>query len=416
MVPPLARAQDALRNSLAGDAAAEAQTRLQTNQPYTFKEGDFKLLVVPSMEVDWNDNVELSKSDAQSDFILEPFLQLTGSYPLTQRNVLRLSVGVGYYDYLRHSTNSGVRLSSDSQLSFDMYIKDFWINFHDRFALTEDSSTEPAVAGTSLYGTFINTAGLTATWDLEDVTLVAGFDHQNLLSSSGEFSYLDRYSEYPLLRAGFRFRPDLTAGVEATAGFTTYDEAVLNNNQSYSAGLYADWKPSTSLRVQPRAGFTTYQFQHTSQSDDIYFLGYQPTATSIQTQDLNTWYADLTVAQQVTKAINYGFSAGHEIRLGIESDVIEDYYFRPTVTWSIIKDLGLTTSFTYEHGNEGLGNVLGNVVENYNWYGGGLAVTYPLMKRLLLTLNYRLTVRSSTISSQEYTQNLVGVRVAYQLP
>jgi hypothetical protein len=419
MVPRMACAQDALRNSLAGDAAAEAQ-RLQQSAPqaYTLKEGDFRLLAVPSLEMDWNDNVNLSKSNAESDFILEPFLQLTGSYPLTQHNLLRLSVGVGYYDYLRFGSYSGVRVASDSLLSFDMFIKDFWINLHDRFSLTEDSSTEPTVAGTAIYGTFNNTAGLTTIWDLNRAVLTAGYDHLNSISASGEFSYLDRSSEYPLVRAGLRLRPDLTAGVEGTAGFTTYDQAVLNNNQSYSAGVYADWKPSSYFRVQPRVGFTTYQFQHTSQSDQIYYFGSPPPAPggSIQTKDLNAWYADLTVTHQVSKAVGYGLSAGHEIRLGIESDVVEDYYVRPNITWTIIKDLGLTTSLSYEHGNQGLGNVTGNIVETYNWFGGGLSVTYPLMKRLILGLTYRFTFRSSNLSSDDYTQNLVGLRLAYQIP
>jgi hypothetical protein len=419
MATRLACAQDSLRNSMTGDAAAAASRLQQSPQLYTFKAGDFSLLAVPSFEVDWNDNVNLSKTDAQSDFILEPFLQLTGRYPLTQRNVLSLSIGVGYYDYLRFSTNSGLRMSSDSQISFDMYIKDFLINFHDRFSLTEDPSTEPAVAQTANFGSFINTVGLTTIWDLEDVVLTAGYDHQNYLSVAGQFDYLNHSSELPVVRAGLRLRPDLTAGVEATAGYTTYDQSVLNDNVSYSAGLYADWKPSSSLHVQPRAGLTIYQFQNTSQSAQVYYFGSPPSSLadqSIRTSDVSSWYADLTVAHQITKAISYGFSAGHEIRLGIESDLVDDYYFRPNVNWTIFKDVSLNPSFFYEHGHQGFGNVTGNLVETYSWYGGGFTANYPLMKRLLLSLTYRFTVRSSDILTDSYTQNLVGLRLAYQLP
>jgi hypothetical protein len=416
----LASAQDSLRNSLAGDAAAAAQRRQMASQFYTVKAGDFRLLVVPSVEMDYNDNVTLSKTDAQSDFILEPLLQLTGSYPVTQRNLLSLSVGVGYWDYLQHSTNNGLRLTSDSQLSFDMYIKDFRINFHDRFSLTEDSSTEAAVAGTGLYGTFNNTAGFTTTWDLEDVVLTLGYDHHNSLSSSGQFNYLDRSSELPMARAGFKFNPQLTVGVEGTASFTTYDHAVLNDNQSYSAGLYADWNPGTYFHIQPRAGYTIYQFQHTSQSAQIFDLTPSgtpitaPAGESIQTSDLNSWYADLTVSHEASEAVSYSFSAGHEIRLGIESDVIEDWYIRPNIKWTIIKDLRLNTSLLYEHGNQGAGNVSGNLTETYDHYGGGLVISYPLMKMLMVSLNYRLTLRSSDIPDRGYAQNLVGLRFTYR--
>ena len=416
----MASAQESLRNSLAGDAAAEASRQQAGSQNYTYKAGDFRLLVAPSVGMEWNDNVNLVKTNAQSDFILEPLVQLTGSYPVTQRNLFLFSAGVGYDEYLEHGQYSAVRLNTDSQLSFDMYIKDFWINFHDRFSAVEDPGAQASLARTARYGTFMNTAGLTTTWDLEDVVLTLGYDHRNSLATSGEYSYLDQSAELPLARAGFRINSQLTAGVEGTASFTTYDQAVLNNNQSYSAGLYADWKPGSFFHIQPRAGYTIYQFQHTSQS---FAINHQigsglpivlPAGQSIQTSDLNTWYADLTVSHQASKLASYAFSAGHEIRLGIQSDAIEDWYFRPNVTWTIFKDVSLNTSLFYEHGNQGAGNVTGNLAETYDWYGGGLTASYPLMKKLMFSLNYRLTLRSSNTADRDYAQNIVGLRLTYQ--
>jgi hypothetical protein len=431
LVTGLADAQDSLRNSLAGDAAAEAQRQQVTNQLYTFKAGDFRLLAVPSVEMDYNDNVTISKINAQSDFILKPLVQLTGSYPVTQQNLLSLAVGLGYDEYLEHSRYSGLRVDSASQLSFDMRIKDFLINFHDRFSFTRDPSTEASLAGTAEYGGLMNSAGLTTTWDLEDVVLTLGYDHQNFISSASQFSYLDRSSELPMARAGFKIRPDLTVGVEGTASFASYDQAVLNNNSSYSAGLYADYKPGSYFDMQPRAGYVIYQFQHTSQTAP--YLQYLQSAQSaqilpvtpppayivpetqtIQTENLSTWYADLTLSHQASDAVNYALSAGHEMRLGIEADLIEDWYFRPNITWKIVKDLNLNTSLFYEHGNEGAGNVSGNLTETYDWYGGGLNISYPLMKKLTLNLNYRLTLRSSDIPDRDYAQNIVGLRLTYQ--
>src|ERR1035441_9325852 len=53
----LAFAQEALRNSIAGDAAAEAMSHQQASGAYTVKSGDFRLLVSSSLGVDWNDNI-----------------------------------------------------------------------------------------------------------------------------------------------------------------------------------------------------------------------------------------------------------------------------------------------------------------------------------------------------------------------
>jgi hypothetical protein len=417
----LASAQDALRYSLAGDAMAEAQRQqILTPQPYTFKSGDFRLLVVPSLEVDYNDNVTLVKTDAQSDFILKPLLQMTGSYPISLQNLLFFDIGLGYNEYLEHGQYSALQVNSDSQLSLDMRIKDFLINFHERFSFYEDPGAEASLAGTGQYGTFMNFAGLSTTWDLEDVSLTLGYDHLNMLASSGQFSYLNHSSELPLARAGFKFTPQLTAGVEASASFMRYDQNVLNDNQSYSAGLYADWKPDPFLDVQPRAGYTIYQFQHTSQSAQIFELTPSgvpvvvPAGETIQTSDLSAWYAGLTVTHKVSEAVSYSLSTGHEIRAGLQSDVIEDSYFRPNIKWAIIKDLDLNTSLFYEHGNQGEGNVTGNLTETYDHYGGQFMVSYPVMKKFKLSLNYRLTLRSSNLPDRDYAQDVVGIRLAYQ--
>ena len=417
----LACAQESLRNSLAGDAAAEAQRQQVASQGYTYKAGDFRLFVAPSLEVDWNDNVNLSKTDAQSDFIFNPLLQLTASYPLTQRNLFSLLVGVGYDEYLQHSALSRAYISSGSMLSFDMYIKDISIDFHDRFNMTANSESEAAISGTALYGTFMNTAGLAVTWDLEDVVLTLGYDHQNTLSEFQQFDYTDNYAELPLARAGVHLRPDLTVGVEGTASFTTYDHAVLNDNQSYSMGAYADWNPGLYFHVQPRAGYTIYQFQHTSQSAEVFELTptgipvIVPTAPSIQTADLNSWYADLTVSHEISKAVSYHLSAGHQIRLGIQSDAVEDSYFRAGITLAVFRNVDLSTTLSYEHGDQGAGSLTGNLKETYDQYGAGFVVGYALMKELKASLNYQLTLRSSTLAQARYTDNLVGLRLTYQV-
>ena len=61
-------------------------------------------------------------------------------------------------------------------------------NFHDSFSYIQEFCHEPAVSGPVSYGTFQNTAGLSGTWDLNDVTLTLGYDHQNVLATSSQFS------------------------------------------------------------------------------------------------------------------------------------------------------------------------------------------------------------------------------------
>jgi hypothetical protein len=74
----------------------------------------------------------------------------------------------------------------------------------------------------------------------------------------------------------------------------------------------------------------------------------------------------------------------------------------------------LQTSLFYEHGVEGGGQQASLIEKNYDWYGGGLSLSYSPMKKVRLSLNYRLTLRSSNVASREYTQNMVGLTLTYQ--
>lgn len=393
------RGQQPLQNLPAATREMQLRPIHPEEEAYTLRAGDFRLLVTPSLELDYNDNVTLSRHDTVQDFILRPLLELDGTYPVSQLNMLRFNVGVGYDWYLRHDEFSALRLVSGSELSFDASVKDFLFNVHDRFQYIQDPAEQASVANTGRYGGLDNTAGLSGTWNLRDVKLTLGYDHQNFVSSSSEFSYLNRATEMVVGRAGFQVTPALDTGVEAGGSFTRYEQDFLNNGQGLSAGAFAGWRPSDFIRVEARGGYTAFFFEQTSRA--------------IRAANQDGIYASLTVSHDITKAIRYSVAVGHELRLGTSADLIEDYYVRPSVDWYIIRDLKLTTYLSYEHGKQGEGELGAALSETYDWVGTGLAISYPITRKLTATLRYRLTLRSSDLSEGDYTQNLVGVMVAY---
>jgi hypothetical protein len=395
-------AQEALRTSMAGEAAAEARREQWQSQAYTIKSGDFKLLATPSLGLDYNDNVYLSQSNLEGDFILRPMLQLTATYPITLQNLLSLNVGVGYDYYFDHDDLSGLRLTADSGVSFDATVKDFMINVHDRFSYVRDPATQASIAGTNAaeYVTFNNIAGLLVTGDLNDFIPSIGYDHLNVISGSGQYDYLTHSSEIVIARAGLALYPTLTAGAEGSVNFTTYDQPVLNDNTAYTVGGYANWQPGQYFNGQLRAGYSIYDFHQTS--------------GVIKAEDQNAWYFDVTLSHQPTEALGYALSVGRQLLPGTErTDLTEIFYVRPSVTWSIIQNLKLQTYLDYEHGKQATISVVGNFSENYDWLGAGIGLTHPLLKKLTASLNYRITVRTSNINGRDYTQNLVGLILTY---
>ncbi len=399
-------AQEALQNSLTSQAVAKTRDQQMQNPDYTFKDGDFRMLVSPYLSAEWNDNVNLSQVNRMDDYIITPGVGVTSSYQLTQRNVLFLDISVGYERYLKHPNLSSFTLNSASRtgLSFDIGIKDVTLNLHDWISYSQDSAQSSAVANTANYGTFENTIGLSADWDLNQITLSAGYDHQTVLSTSGEFDQVDHSAELFYLRSGFQVHPEVTLGLEGTASFTRYDKDVLNNNDAYTVGPYVTFTPGNYFQVTARGGYSIYQFQQTSQF--------------IQTSDQDSWYASLTVTHDILESLSYSLAVGHETQLGVESDLSEDDYVRPNITWRIIKDWDFNTGLFYEHGKQGVGSVTtgpGNLNQNYtyDYYGGSLILNHALTSRLSLSLSYRLTLRSSDQPDQTYTQNLVGLQLTY---
>jgi len=397
-----ASAQQALMNSLNNGPVANQS--LEQPSDYTYKNGDFRLWVTPSLDLQWDDNVQISQGAQESDFITRPTLGLMTTYPVSQQNLIKLDVNAGYSLYATHDNLDSFYLQSGSGLSFDVFIKDVQINLHDNFSYVQDSSQNSQVANTGSYGTFQNDAGLSASWDLTRVVLSAGYDHQNVQSTSGQFAQSDQATETLFARAGYVVSPRLTAGLESSASFTAYDQALLNNNQSYSMGAYADYKPDAYFDFQPRAGYVIYQYDQTSQS--------------LQTANLNSWYADLRVTHAISDAISYSIDAGHRVTLGVQSDATSAWYVTPSATWNLTKNWTLNTSMSYENGQQGTGSTQlmpnANLVsESYSYYTGTLGVAHPITSRLAFNFDYRVTTRSSSAQERGYTQNVLELQLTY---
>jgi len=414
-------AQQALQNMVSEDQAALSRSQhMQSTESgdYTFKSGDFRMMVSPSVALQYNDNVNLAQTNALDDYIVMPLVGVTASYPLTQQNLLYLDFSVGYNWYLKNPSFSSLSVNSMSGtgLSFDMVVKDLTINLHDQVNYTEGvgqqgggptlsyNSGTANVANTATFGTFQNTVGLLGTWDLNQVKLSLGYDHQNIISTSGQFNNIDHSAEIVMARAGFQLHPQVTAGMEATAAFTRYDQQILNNNNQYTVGPYVEYRPGKFFTLTARGGYSYSQFDQTS--------------ALIKTSSQGSWYANLSISHAVTDFLTYSFDVGREVQLGAVSDLEEDWYIRPNCTLTIINGLTLSPYFFYEHGNQGTGStgsIPGYLNGAFDYYGGGITLSHAITGRLSGSLSYQYMSHSSATPNSTYTQNLVALQITYHL-
>ncbi|HEV2840263.1 MAG TPA: hypothetical protein VGW39_02970 [Chthoniobacterales bacterium] len=427
---PMALAQDAIRPSLAGEAAAEARRQSIDNIPYNLQLGPMRLRFSATLGFEYNDNVNLSEdatavfpnpfggtfvvvTEKQSDFIIRPQVNINLLWPITQLNTFKLDLGIGYAFYMDHSeydTNS-LLLSPGSQLAFDIFVGDFRINIHDRFSLEQDPIAEASLSNVADYGRFQNTAGISVLWDLNAAVATLGYDHYNFISTTDRFEYLDRSAE--MLNGSLAFTPNsaMSVGVEGAMVWTTYDQNVMNDSDSYSAGVFLETQVTANVKFRIAGGYQNIDFDNNGLVNDFH--------------DLDDYYANAMLSHRVNSVLTHSLAAGHETQLGINSNYVQLNYVRHTANWNILYHTLLSTELFYEDAEDsgGLGQPIVPgpglpllnpfAAEDMTRYGGAITLGYQLTQHVTLGFRYQYIQKDSNLPLRDYSQNRVSLDGTY---
>ena len=424
-----ARAQDAIRPSLAGEAAAEARRQSLDKIPYNLQVGPIKFRFSATMGFEYNDNINLAEdgtavfpsptgpivvtTEPQEDFILRPQVNLNALWPITQLNTLKLDIGVGYAFYLDHSNynTNGVLVSPGSQVAFDIFVGDFRINLHDRFSLEQDPIAEVALSNVADYGRFQNTVGVSVLWDLNQAVVTLGYDHYTFISTTDVFDYLDRNAEILSGSIGFTPSSTITVGLEGSLIYTYYDQNILNDSQTYTLGAFMETQLTSYLKLRVAGGFQSIDFDNTGLVNDAH--------------DLNDYYANALLSHRVNSVLTQNIAVGHETQLGVNSNYVKLNYARHTTTWNILFHTLLSTELFYEDADDsggsgilfapvpGVANVNPFVAEHIHRYGGALTLGYQLTPHVTLGLRYQYTQKNSDQPLRDYRQNRIAFDGTY---
>src|SRR5262249_40277319 len=132
-----------------------------------------------------SDNIRLETLDPKADVIFRPEISARMTYAVSAGNNINLALGAGYSAYAQHSEFNRWFVTPGTELSFDVYADDFWLNSHDRLSIQENSYQDPTVVGVANYAQLQNAAGVTTTWDLNKMAVQIGYDHVNYVELSG---------------------------------------------------------------------------------------------------------------------------------------------------------------------------------------------------------------------------------------
>ena len=397
LLVPVARAQEAVRPSLAGEAAAEARRQSIDQIPYNLLLGPVRFRFSVTTGVEYNDNINLAETGKQSDVIIRPQFNIDAIWPVTELNTLKFDLGLGYSFYLDHSNynTNGVLIQPGSQLSFDIFVSDWRINLHDRFSLQQDPVAELQLSNVVDYGRFENTAGISALWDLNKAVLTFGYDHYTYVSTTDTFSYLDRNAEVLSFSAYFALTSTTGAGLETSAVYNYYDQAFLNDSVTYSIGPFVETQITNYLKLRAAVGYQ--------------FVGFDDGGAVRDSSDANDFYANILLSHRVNAAITQTIAAGHESQLGVNSNFVELNYVRHTATWNVINRVLLATELFFEDGDDS-GGIFSEHIQRY---GGAATLGYQLTPHITLGLRYQYTQKQSDQPLRDYKQNRVSFDATY---
>ncbi|MEP6808713.1 MAG: outer membrane beta-barrel protein [Chthoniobacterales bacterium] len=411
----LVRAQDAIRPSLAGEATAEARRQSFDQIPYNLLLGPVRFRFSATAGIEYNDNINYAEVNKLEDFIFRPQVNFNALWPITQLNTLRLDIGLGYAFYLDHSNynTNAILLSPNSALSFDIFVSDFRINFHDRFSLEQDPIGEPGLSNVADYGRFQNTAGVSVLWDLNKAVLTLGYDHYNFIATTSDFDYLDRNSDSLTGSVSVAATSTTGIGVEGSYILTRYDQNFLNGSDTYSAGVFVETQITNNVKLRVAGGYQDIR----SDSNTVTFGPFPPGVipggagfvTFADRANSDDYYVNLLLSHRINAALTHSISAGHESQLGVNSNYVRVNYVRHTASWNIINRTLLATELFYEDAEDS-----GGIVdEHLQRYGGGVSLGFQLTQHVTLGARYQYTRKDSDVPLRDYKQNRVSLDGTY---
>ncbi len=298
---------------------------------------------------------------------------------------------------MKHSELDRAFITPGTELSFDLYVGDFWINFHDRVSITEDAYQDPTVSGTGDYARLENAVGVASLWDLNKVVLRAGYDHVNYVNLTHNGGQTEGQSELFSTSAGYAIQPETKVGVDLGAGLIHYRSASTNqfgDATQWSAGGFYEREVSQYLRFRGGAGYTVYQPDSgASLPNGGQFSGV---------------YGQVGLTHRITQYVDYTLSGGRNISFTFYGGTVDLYYVYLQANWKVLQKTTISTPLTYEHGKQA--TAFG---ETFDRYGTGISFGRNLARKLNGSLGYQFYWRDSDVAGQSYTVNVVSLSLSY---
>jgi hypothetical protein len=396
--PVTTDAKAGVRDSLAGEKAAQKLRDSIEEESYNLRYGPGRFQVEGGLSVWLNDNVFRSDNDRREDLTLNPEVRVKAWWPVSDLNVLRLSLGVGYEWYADNTQlNADAPLiTPGTEVVFNIFAGDFRIKLHDRFSYQESLVINSGMVENERFFNFNdvgkfsrleNLGGFDVDWDLNKLILSAGYAHETFQAYTEGFDYLDRESELFSTSVSVLIGDKAKAGVEGHLSLNNFDEeTVLNDHWRAKTGPFFDATLAKDLTLRVGAGYDTAEFD----------------APPGDNSDYDTYYAYARISQRA-RLFTHSLGAGREHLIGDNANNLQTTFVRYQISSPVVKNviLGavLSVNFAEEFG--------GAFQEDFTYYRAGVRIGYQFHRYLRTDLRYDALVKESDLALRDFYQNRV---------
>jgi hypothetical protein len=398
-ISPHARAQDDYFRDLESprEIAPVVQLNPEQDEHYNLAAGPLRFNVAVGVGMEYNDNINLSDHDRESDFIFRPSLNVDTVWQLSEMNTLRFSMGLSYAKYFDHSQydTRGVLFSPNSELAMTIMVGQVAITLRDRFSYQEDPYAIPTISNTTVFRRYENLVGAQADWDVNSlVHLTVGYDHYNLWVIGNEFSDASHSIDTAFVRPSVKIAPTVTVGLDASASYIQYSTDLFNNGTSVLVGPYVDWAITDSTRFYLEGGYQDFLDEGGGTIGNV--------------GDENSYYIKTEFDNRLTDSFNQRLSFSKTIEAGYTSQYYQLWHVEYAADWKLTPSLVVDPVLFYEHYTAS-----GGISETGDRFGTDLGLRYILTPSVTLGADYRFVLNNSNGPDSNYYQNLVMLSLFY---
>jgi hypothetical protein len=412
---------------LAGSLSASAQevprpslTRQKTQQALptvgNLRVGPVILRVDANLTTEFVDNVNLG-AVSQSDLIVTPSVGVTAIWPMTRQNTLRFRASVGYQYYTQNSdlNRPNFLVSPDSALSFDVYVGDFRLNFHEQFSIQQDTSGQ-GTAGVAILSRFTNTIGASVLWDLNEMIWTIGYDHFDFITigsaanSQGDLALntnqLDHTTDQVAASGAFKLSSIAIGGLEAALSTSSYPDSPSADFTSFTIGPFLEYQLTHYTHLYLSGGYKWYDGSPGAVGS---------TTAAPQTGSTPGYYGIVSIVHTLNRYYRDRLDFGHSDEVDAFNGRAKSNFVRYSATWDLNQKLSLGFGASYARVNQVSGNLFnGSNPEIYSLIGASFNTGYQLTEHVNLGLTYRYTNKDSNLIGLSYSQNSLILSLGYR--